>query len=55
MDKSYKMEGVYHEQRRTTWFLWKEGATPSVVCSWWKESTFRQHYVQLGTELQKWR
>ena len=31
MDKSRKMEGDYHGQRRTTWFLRKEGVTPSDI------------------------
>jgi hypothetical protein len=31
MDKSRKMEGDYHGQRWTTWFLWQEGITPSDI------------------------
>ena len=35
MEKSRKMEGFYHGQRRTTWLLWKEGVKHrqfSAVC-----------------------
>ena len=31
MDKSRKMEGDYHGQRWTMWFLWKEGIKPSDI------------------------
>jgi len=31
MDKSRKMEGDYHGQRWTTWFLWKEDIKPSHI------------------------
>jgi hypothetical protein len=31
MDKSHKVEGDYHGQRQTTWFLWKEGIKPSDI------------------------
>jgi hypothetical protein len=31
MDKICKMEGDYHEQRRTTWFLWEEDVAPSDI------------------------
>ena len=31
MDKGRKMEGDYHEQRRTTWFLGKEGVKLSDI------------------------
>ena len=31
MDKSRKMEGDHHGQRRTIWILWKEGVTPSDI------------------------
>jgi hypothetical protein len=37
MDKSRKMEGSYHGQRRTTWFLWKEGVKPSDIYRWLSE------------------
>jgi hypothetical protein len=31
MDRSRKMEGDYRGQRWTTWFLCKEGVTPSDI------------------------
>lgn len=33
MDESWTVEDNYHEQRWTTWFLWKEGVKPSdILC-----------------------
>jgi hypothetical protein len=51
MDKSRKMEGDRHGQRRTSWFLWKEGVTPSDIrrrlsAILWAESTFTQRWVR---------
>ena len=34
MDKSRKMEGDYHGQGWTIWFLCKEGITPSDIQRW---------------------
>jgi hypothetical protein len=31
VNKSRKMEGDYHGQRQTSWFLGKEGVTPSDI------------------------
>jgi hypothetical protein len=32
------MEGNYHGQRWTMWFLWKEGIKPSHICNLWRKS-----------------
>lgn len=31
MDKNLKVEDEYHEQRRTTWFLWKVGVKCQIL------------------------
>jgi hypothetical protein len=58
MDKNLKMEGDYHGQSWTMWFLHKEGVLTVgysllVICGLWRNSTFPQHCVQ--TEPQQWR
>ena len=49
MDKSRKMEGYYHGQRRTTWFPWNEGVTSSVICSLWRNREYLDAALCLGS------
>ena len=39
IDKGRKKQGDCHVQRRTTWLLYKEGGTPSVISSLYRKNT----------------
>jgi hypothetical protein len=43
MDKIRKREGDYHGQRRTTWFLWKEGVNCQIFIVDYLQFLERKH------------
>ena len=47
------MQGVYHGQRWTTWYLRKAGVKQSAICSLCRESPSTRT-VQLGIQTQQW-